>query len=704
MSEIEYSLLFLKRKLKDIPFQVWGYNHYHKKKNLLYSNGIKEPLSPPFHDSKKETAIFRIRKQNDENFLYFYYPEGNQVCVCICHPFIILTSDEIEYLYYFISLSLSKEIIQAKNTELNNVVDSIRSITSSLDLDEVLEKIINNALKVIPAADAGYLLLYDDSTKLLIPKAPVGFNENIYHFKVKVGESITGKVFEDGEGRIFNSKQCLFDEMNLNNITKENYYYITSASKTTEAAMCVPISLDDKRIGVIIIHQWYKKKELLEHDLKLLQGFAAQAAVAIQNAQFYSQANKRLIEITELSIQLKEKNIQLQKRHEVHAALTNISLQNKGIETIVREFNHMVEPPVSFLNAFDNNYYSNDRTRAPLSIYEMKKIFTKRRQPLHVEIIEQSKKTYYLFPIYNGNVFLGCLITNVVGAISRSDQMTLEQGSSLLALELLTKQTVTEIYYKKTHEQFEGLLNYQDTGQLTRRAKDIGLNPSSNWLITVFEISNYSDIQLLELEVHQLISKIKNILQNPERLIYGFHNKIVILISILEQDNLNHYFQKILSLKTEWENNDNQPFRGGISAIYKGLENIKKCYDEANKSLTYLANRNRNEIICYEDIGLNKLFLNQSSQEIEHFINEVFGPLLSENDRSKDLEETLLIYIKYNRSATKTAEKLHIHINTLYQRLKKIEDLLQIELNNNEDTLKIQLACHLRETYRHLLA
>ncbi|MGJ9384707.1 helix-turn-helix domain-containing protein [Salipaludibacillus sp. CF4.18] len=703
MSQVEYYLLFLKRKLNDIPFQVWTYKHYQNERNLLYSSGNKEPLSPPLHNCQEETTTFRIKKQSDKHLIFFYYPDGNQVCVCIYRPYIVLTNEEIEYLYNFLSLPLLKEIIQEKDIELNNVIDSFRSLTSSLDLNEVLEKIINNALKVIPAADAGFLLLYDHSTERLIPKSPVGFNQNIYHLKMKVGESITGKVFEDGIGRIFNSKKGLFDEMKLNNISKENYYYITSAAKKTEAAMCVPISIDDKRIGVMIIHQWYKKKVLVEHDLMLLQGFATQAAIAIQNAQFYSKANQRLIEITKLSNQLKEKNTLLQKRHDVHAALTNISLQNNGVETIVLEINQMIQPSVSFLNVLDNMFYSDNSIQAPLSIYEIKKILSNKRQPLHVEIIEQSIKKYFLYPIYNGTVLLGCLIMNETVPISNSDQMTLEQGCSILALELLKKQTITEIFYKKTHEQFESLLNYQDAHQLARQAKEIGLNASSHWVITVFEIPNYSDLQLLEIQIHQLISKIKKQLQTEEKLIYGFNNKIIILISIPEPDNFNHIYSIFQSIRKGWEKSDNPPFRGGISTIYKGLENIKKCYDEANKALSYLANQNRTEIFRFEDIGLNRLFLNQSFEEIEQFINEIFSPLWSAHDRNKDLEKTLLTYIKNNRSATKTADKLHIHINTLYQRIKKIEDLLQLELNNNEDALRIQLACHLRETYHHLL-
>jgi DNA-binding PucR family transcriptional regulator len=60
----------------------------------------------------------------------------------------------------------------------------------------------------------------------------------------------------------------------------------------------------------------------------------------------------------------------------------------------------------------------------------------------------------------------------------------------------------------------------------------------------------------------------------------------------------------------------------------------------------------------------------------------------------------LLVYTNSNRSAIQAAEKLHIHINTLYQRLKKIEEALNLSFNNTEDMLKIELACHLKRTFK----
>ena len=546
----------------------------------------------------------------------------------------------------------------------------------------------------------GFLLLYDKQTRRLLPKAPVGFEQNIYNFKVKVGESVTGKVFEDGIGRIFNSKEELYEKMALYKISTENYYHITSAAKIPEAVMCVPIFIGEKRIGVMIIHQWYKKKVWTTYDLKLLHGFALQAAIAIQNAQYYIEANKRLVESTELSKQLKERNRQLQKRQEVHETLINISLQNKGVETIIDEINQMMEPSLSFFSMLENKLYSSHFSHSPISNLEIKLLFSgKRRQPLYVESINDSVTNYYLYPIYNGIVFLGCFIVNAARSFSQYDRMTLEQSSSVLTLELVKTQTITETFYKKIHEQFQGLLSAQDSNQIRKHAQELGLNPSSHFLITIFEIPTYSDLQLLEIEVHQLVLKLKIELFSLEKIIYGFHNKIILLLTTQDLDNLQPIQQKFLAIKKDWENSNGSSFRGGISYPYTGLEKVRKCFDEANKTLSFLTTRKITDIICFKDIGLNRLFLNQSSQEINQFMNEVFSPLSSDNEKNTELEKTLLTYIENNRSAAHTAKDLHIHINTLYQRIRKIEELTQLDLHNTEDTLKLQLACYLKSSY-----
>ena len=106
-------------------------------------------------------------------------------------------------------------------------------------------------------------------------------------------------------------------------------------------------------------HQWQRKKVLDEHDLLLLQAFAEQAAIAKQNAQYFAEANRRMIEITQLGSQLEERNSQLQKRHEVQETLTTISLENKGVEAIIHAFSQMIDAPLTFFNNIEDKFYTH---------------------------------------------------------------------------------------------------------------------------------------------------------------------------------------------------------------------------------------------------------------------------------------------------------------------------------------------------------
>ncbi|WP_081998104.1 helix-turn-helix domain-containing protein [Pantoea rodasii] len=63
--------------------------------------------------------------------------------------------------------------------------------------------------------------------------------------------------------------------------------------------------------------------------------------------------------------------------------------------------------------------------------------------------------------------------------------------------------------------------------------------------------------------------------------------------------------------------------------------------------------------------------------------------------KSHSLLKTQHAYINHSCSVNNTAKALEIHPNTLYQRLKKIENLTKMELSNPNDFLIISVACHM---------
>lgn len=343
-------------------------------------------------------------------------------------------------------------MIIKKEAELESLVESIRSITSALDLDELLRKIMKNALAVIPGADAGYLQLYDADSGLLIPKAAVGFNEFIQSFKVKVGESITGKVFKEGKPKIILSKEEIYREMS--DLSDENLHYIHAAEEITEiiqkeALISVPVSMGENKIGVMTVNHRDNELELTEQDLNLLQGYASQVAIAIQNAQQYTEIKTRLEEVTQLSEELRERNQFLLKRNEIHDTLTKISLQNKGVETILFEITKIMDRPGYFFDYLEQECYPKKTNLPfPFSYDEISTIFSKRRKPVYVDIVTpQNQTSFYLYPIFSGMVFIGCFINSLMKPLSELDHITLEQSGSIMALELVKKQSITAVSY-----------------------------------------------------------------------------------------------------------------------------------------------------------------------------------------------------------------------------------------------------------------
>jgi carbohydrate diacid regulator len=70
------------------------------------------------------------------------------------------------------------------------------------------------------------------------------------------------------------------------------------------------------------------------------------------------------------------------------------------------------------------------------------------------------------------------------------------------------------------------------------------------------------------------------------------------------------------------------------------------------------------------------------------YIQRTIAPLLTE----KDLLETLVELFKQNHSLKNTAQSLHIHINTLHYRLKKMEELTHLNPNSIHDLFCLYLA------------
>ena len=686
---------FLAKKMSIHSYQICMYTPQDHQWTIIeqynrHSNTL--PAVIPFPDSN-----YSVQLSNNETLLYFHYKDGYQIVILLppeSEGEVQRDTDTLDILYYLLYPSYAERAMNEKERETMNIIDGIRSITSSLDTDDLVNTILSNVTKVIPGADTAILWLYDPTIDRLICRSYIGgWNEELMKVQYRVGESVTGNTFLDGKPRVYRSFRKAM-QATKEHISEENANHLYKAfhNHNVNASISIPISIGDKRIGVLGIHQTTQGREITERDVQLLMGYSAQIAIAIENARLFTE--------------VKQQNEVLVKRDEVHTKLTQLSIQNRGVEIIAQELSRMLRLPIIFVDMLEEEYFPKlESLRAYLSIDELSILFSKRKIPIKIDLIESNqlqveRQTLYLHPIVVGSVLSGCFIVYLRRSLTDLDRIFLEQGASVLALELVKKQSLTEVYYKKNHDFFTALLGNENPEVLYIKGIEQGIDLHSYLFAAVIEISIYEDLQVLEAFIHRLVSRIKHKLSDFSKLVFGFHNKVTLLFSLPDPSNTSKLIRNLESIVMQWNLTERPILCAGVGSLYQGIQSIKKTYNEAEKALSYLVYRQQNGIIKYSEIGINRLFLNQPVNDMEKFIKEVFDPLNSTKPQNSDLERTIITYIKTNRSASETAEKLHIHVNTLYQRLKKIEELLHVSLNEPEDLLKVHLACHLRESFR----
>lgn len=169
--------------------------------------------------------------------------------------------------------------------ELQRTVDELtafnaigRTLTSSLDIDQVLAAIMDRISALLKPKNWSLLLL-DEPTQELYFQLFVGGpkREKVKNVRLKLGEGVAGWVAQHRE------PVWVSDAYKDDRFTPK----VDQATefKTTQI-LCVPLICKDRMLGVIeLINVQEDRGEFREEDLKVLTTIADYAAIAIENAR-----------------------------------------------------------------------------------------------------------------------------------------------------------------------------------------------------------------------------------------------------------------------------------------------------------------------------------------------------------------------------------------------------------------------------------
>lgn len=168
-------------------------------------------------------------------------------------------------------------------TEVSQVVNS------SLDINEVL-RIVMDTIVRLTGAERGFLMLKDDKGDFITRTGRNWEQESIDSSEFAASRSVIARVVSDGQPVLTTNA---IEDPRFGD--KESIIF-----HNLRSIMCVPLKVKDELIGVVYADNRFRSGIFSESQLKLLDTFSNQAAVALDNARLFESVRRTLAEVTEL--------------------------------------------------------------------------------------------------------------------------------------------------------------------------------------------------------------------------------------------------------------------------------------------------------------------------------------------------------------------------------------------------------------------
>lgn len=199
-----------------------------------------------------------------------------------------------------------------RERRLQALVETISSLTTTLDRDELLDRIMTHACDLLGVEATSIWLRDDDAGELVLHVATGYRREHMLAQRVPFRHGIIGHVVETGE------------TVTVNDVSRDTRFYSkidANSGFVTRAILCVPLraprielggqrgAVESRIVGGAQALNPLDGREFSSEDVTLFESLAGQAATVIRLAQLYSEVDTlstRIIDAITGAIDLKD--------------------------------------------------------------------------------------------------------------------------------------------------------------------------------------------------------------------------------------------------------------------------------------------------------------------------------------------------------------------------------------------------------------
>jgi sugar diacid utilization regulator len=574
-----------------------------------------------------------------------------------------------------------------------SLVQIARTIVSSVSEEHVLDLILKTAIDTIQVADTGFLFLYDPKLKKLLVHSAVGFHPSSYTMtRLSPGEGISGRTFVSEKPVRLDGEDPIRSAMsNMTDFNLRHYLEATTKADYPYSCISVPMMFHDRCIGVLTIDNFTHPSAFTDEDLQLLQVYADLAAVVYENHKLFRQVQEQNSELSLVHEALRKEHERLQASIDFHNRLSNLAAKGYGTPEIVAALYDTVKSPVAVFDLLltpvvqqpkEHKFSLPDHFLQHQAIQWVQR--TKKWQRVN---LEDSSETIIVTPIVGMDRLLGylCTWTDPQGFVE-TGKLIFEYTATVLALDWVKKEAIRESQARVTDAFLEDVLSGDMTTQLQEQARYLGLEKDDHYAVLLLMPLGAKQQNALE----RMLDKLQ-----INRLSVQNSHRMIVVFSLPAKLTGEQRQKKLRTLLRELGRE--KKLEAGIGRLYQGIDKVRRSYRDAQQCLELAEKQGHDRrIVYFGDLGIIRFFMQHSREELGEYLHDVLHPVFRyDEEKGTPLLATLVAYVKFDKDLKSTTQALSIHYNTLYYRIRRVQELLGYSFDEGEEWFGVKLACHI---------
>jgi len=606
------------------------------------------------------------------------------------------------------------------SAELTSWLDAIAEITRAANreapLDELLDLIAGTTAR-LTGYDFCAVFEADVGRRALIIKGSYGLSQE-YIDTINARTPILLRAGDTGEGpssRAFRSQRPT-TVLDISADPPSRSWETVAAQQGYSSLLAVPLIVGQTPFGLITCYT-AEKHQFSAREIILMESMANQAGLAIETARRLADAQERADRAAIEAASLRGDLEAQQHADESHRELLRVVLRGGGLSAIAESLAAMLRCTVAIddaagrlLASAAGTGRSGSRDRRVAAAHEQAR--ERVGEDLDLETVtipaapgQPAGEEGVVVPVVLDEKPAGHLWALQPRApFGPSQRVALTRAAAVVALALLKERTAQEVEWRLSRDFFDDLFDAegQSTETLHARARQLGADLSRPHTVVVIRRDPDHDQTGTRHEDREAYAQ-RSLLSLIQRtgascggatLTATRSDHVVVLWDDAGNDRPALEFAEHLRREV-------QAYASGWTAtisVGPRCADIREYGDAYRLTCGVLdlvqQSDRRDRVVSLDSIGAYRLLLQvKRPQELQSFAESMLGTVhVYDRQHQTKLGSTLHSYMEHRCNVAVTARSLHVHPNTVAYRLRRVEELLGVDLSDPQAMLHLQLA------------